>query len=87
MSRVGQVAVVRVGGEGAKPVLVRRRLSDGVQDLHVPDVVDEQRLLEADDQALKTKVNNHGSKNKSALTHRLRSCFKTLCTLSEEKSF
>ena len=62
--------MVRVGGEGAKPVLVRRRLSDGVQDLHVPDVVDEQRLLEADDQALKTKVNNHESKDRSALTHR-----------------
>lgn len=52
MSRVGQVAVVRIGREGAQSVLVRRRLSNGVKDFHVPDVVDEERLFKAHDKTL-----------------------------------
>lgn len=55
MSRVSQVAVVRICRESTKSVLVRRRLSNGVQHLHVTDVVDEQRLLKADNQALEIK--------------------------------
>jgi hypothetical protein len=42
-------------GEGAEAALVRRRLPDRVQHLHVADVVDDQGLLQADDETLKTE--------------------------------
>lgn len=46
-SGVGQEAVVGVGGEAAEAQRVWRGVPDGVQHLHVPDVVDVQALLQA----------------------------------------
>ena len=57
MSGVSQVAMIRIRGESTHSVLVGRRLSDGVQDLHVADVVDEKRFLKANDQSLRNRIN------------------------------
>ena len=55
VSEVTPGAPVRRGGdgEGAQPRPVRGRLVDDVHAGHVPNVVDVQRLLEADDQNLR----------------------------------
>ena len=68
MSGISQVAVVGVGGERAEAVLVGRGFSDGVQDFHVSDVVDEQGLLETDDQALKIGGNKYCSNEAGRVT-------------------
>ena len=47
---IGEVAVVTVDAQGAQAPGVGRRVSDRVEDLHVPDVVDVERLLQADNQ-------------------------------------
>ena len=57
MSRVGQIAVVRIGGKRAEAVLVGGSLTNGVKDFHVTDVVDEQRFLKAHNQTLERKKN------------------------------
>jgi hypothetical protein len=57
MSRVSQVAVVGGDGQGTEAGLVGRRVTDGVQHAHVTDVVDEQRLLQADHETLKKEHN------------------------------
>lgn len=44
---VGQEAVVGVGRQAAEPQRVWRGVPDGVQHLHVPDIVDVQALLQA----------------------------------------
>ena len=44
---VGEEAVVAVDAEGTQTPRVGRSLSYGVEDLHVPDVVDVERLLQA----------------------------------------
>ena len=49
---VGEIAVVVVGGERAQPRGVRRRVTDRVQHLHITDVVDVERLLQAHHQPL-----------------------------------
>jgi hypothetical protein len=41
MSGISQVAMIRIRGKSTHSVLVGRRLPDGVQNLHVADVVDE----------------------------------------------
>lgn len=46
-ARVGDVAVVHGGRQRAKAARVRRSVADRVQDLHVADVVDVQRLFQA----------------------------------------
>jgi len=51
-ARIGQIAVLRGGGEGAQALGIARRVADGVHHLHVLDVVDVQRLLQAHDQSL-----------------------------------
>lgn len=50
MTRISQITPIRIVGQGAQSGPVGRSLADRVQDLHVPDVVDEEGLLETDDQ-------------------------------------
>ena len=45
MSRISQVAVIGICGKCAHSALVWRRFPDCVQNFHVTDVMDEQRLL------------------------------------------
>lgn len=49
---VGDVAVVHAGRQRAQPARVRRSVADGVQNLHVANVVDVERLLQAYYQSL-----------------------------------
>ena len=51
-ARVGQVAEVAVHTEGTDAARVGRRVAYGVNQLHVADVVDVERLLQADHQTL-----------------------------------
>lgn len=44
-ARISQIAVVRVGGEGAQAIRVDRRVANRVNNLHIPNIVDVQRLL------------------------------------------
>lgn len=44
-ARISQIAVVRVGCQSAQAIRIDRRVANRVHDLHVPNVVDVQRLL------------------------------------------
>ena len=55
---VGQEAIVAVDRECAEAPGVRRSLPDRVQDLHVPNVVDEKGVLETHNEA--RSVHLHG---------------------------
>lgn len=66
---VGEVAVVTVDAEGAQTPGVGRRVSDGVEDLHVPDVVNVERLLQADDQAGPVELHSQDGVAVAVLTY------------------
>ena len=66
---VGEVAVVTVDAEGAQAPGVGRRVSDRVEDLHVPDVVDVERLLQTDDQSSPVQLHCQDSVAVAVLTY------------------
>lgn len=57
-ARVGQVAVLRRGGECTQAQLVAGRIAYGVHHLHILYVVDVERLLQADNQALPIQLHS-----------------------------
>ena len=72
-ARVGQVAVVAVDAEAAQTPGVGGRVSDGVQHLHVPDVVDVERLLQAHHQPRPVELHCQDGVTVAVLTY-LRPC-------------
>ena len=56
MSWVCKVAMIRVDGQCAESIFIGGCFTDRVQHLHVPDVVDEQRLFKAHNKPLKEIV-------------------------------
>lgn len=59
---VGHVAVVHARGQRAQAARVGRRVADGVEDLHVADVVDVQRLLQTHDEPLQQTQVERGAR-------------------------